>query len=460
MIAGACAAARAQGLAPGMAVAQAQAMVPGLKVVDADPAGDAAGLERLAAWCLRYAPVAAADPPDGIVIDVAGAAHLMGGEAALLEDLVRRLAAAGFAARAALADTLGGELGSRPLRAGGDDRSPGQRPRRPRIPACRRPAARRRDGRGPAPPRLRHGGRAHGGTPAVLGAALRPGARPPARPGPRGGARADRTRPPARDPAGPARLRRAAAACGRPAPRLAQARASALRRPRGEGPERAPARPPASTASAGPPPPCASARRSGTRDPAHLVRLFGEKLGTVDPGFGIEAASLAATRTEPFAARQLAVRDADAPPEAELGPLVDRIASRIGPRRLYRVAPVESDLPERAERRVAALSPPSGTSWHDGPRPALVLDPPEPVKVMALLPDHPPRLFVWRGRRMPIVRVDGPERVHGEWWRDDAETWLIRDYFRVEGEDGARYWLFRTGEANGPARWFLHGAFG
>jgi protein ImuB len=54
----------------------------------------------VAAWCLRYSPVAAPDPPDGIVIDVTGAAHLFGGEAALLDDVLVRLTNAGFAARA------------------------------------------------------------------------------------------------------------------------------------------------------------------------------------------------------------------------------------------------------------------------------------------------------------------------------------------------------------------------
>ncbi len=100
-------AARALGLRPGLALAQAQAMVPGLTVIPADPEGDAAALGRLAAWCLCYAPLVAPDPPDGIWIDVAGAAHLHGGEAALLAHLRRRLGRAGYRVRAALADTPG-----------------------------------------------------------------------------------------------------------------------------------------------------------------------------------------------------------------------------------------------------------------------------------------------------------------------------------------------------------------
>ena len=75
-------AARALGLHPGMPATQAQALVPGLLTHDADPKEDEAALERLALWALKlYSPVVAADPPDGLMIDASGAAHLHGGEA-------------------------------------------------------------------------------------------------------------------------------------------------------------------------------------------------------------------------------------------------------------------------------------------------------------------------------------------------------------------------------------------
>lgn len=102
------AAARAAGLCIGMPASKAQALVPGLIVHDAEPDADEMALERLALWALRrYAPIAAADPPDGIVIDTTGADHLHGGEAAMLTEMVERLGAAGFAARAAVADSWG-----------------------------------------------------------------------------------------------------------------------------------------------------------------------------------------------------------------------------------------------------------------------------------------------------------------------------------------------------------------
>jgi protein ImuB len=96
------------GLRVGMPAAKAQALVPGLIVRDAEPAADAKALDRLALWALqRYAPIAAADPPDGLVIDTTGAAHLHGGEDAMVKGMVKRLAASGIAARAAIADSWG-----------------------------------------------------------------------------------------------------------------------------------------------------------------------------------------------------------------------------------------------------------------------------------------------------------------------------------------------------------------
>lgn len=100
-------AAQQAGLRVGMPATKAQVLVPGLAKVDADPHGDADALERLAFWALRYSPVVMADHPDGFVIDIDGADHLIGGEDALLRDVVERMQQAGFAVRAAVADHWG-----------------------------------------------------------------------------------------------------------------------------------------------------------------------------------------------------------------------------------------------------------------------------------------------------------------------------------------------------------------
>ena len=100
-------AAQALGLRLGLTVAHAQALVPELHVAEATPEADDEGLTRLATWCMRYSPLVAADRPNGVWLDVAGAAHLFGGEEALLDDPQRRLRRAGVNARAAVADTPG-----------------------------------------------------------------------------------------------------------------------------------------------------------------------------------------------------------------------------------------------------------------------------------------------------------------------------------------------------------------
>ena len=114
-------------------------------------------------------------------------------------------------------------------------------------------------------------------------------------------------------------------------------------------------------------------------------------------------------------------------------------------------------MPERSVRRLSPLSA-ARTDWPvDLPRPARLVAPPEPVTVLALAPDHPPAVLVWRGSRLRIARADGPERVTGEWWVSDDEAGLVRDYYRVETQAGDRFWLFRDAPAAQGGRWWLHG---
>src|SRR3546814_11789999 len=84
--------------------------------------------------------------------------------------------------------------------------------------------------------------------------------------------------------------------------------------------------------------------------------------------------------------------------------------------------------------------------------------------VVALLTDPPPRRFVWRGQIYRVVAADGPERIHGEWWRNSREMWAVRDYFRVEADGGERVWLFRRGDdvdaPTGDLTLHIHGMFG
>ena len=99
-----------------------------------------------------------------------------------------------------------------------------------------------------------------------------------------------------------------------------------------------------------------------------------------------------------------------------------------------------------------------------GARPTRLLQRPEPVDVLALLPDDPPRQFQWRRQAHKVMKVEGPERIADEWWRPRSNGRVmpaniippVRDYYRVEDDDGGRFWLFRDGSTN-SAKWFLHG---
>jgi protein ImuB len=459
------AAARRAGLRVGMPTAKAQALVPGLIVRDAEPAADAEALDQLALWALRrYAPVAAADPPDGLVIDTTGAAHLHGGEDAMLQGMVERLAASGIATRAALADSWGAahafaRYGARPaivIPAEESEKAILDLP----IAALRLPKNMVEDL-------------------SVLGferigeLAAKPRAPLALRFGPELGRRLDQAMGRLSEPIDPVRppdLIEAQCVFAEPigAPETIARTTGKLVTQLCEMLE---------TKGLG-------ARRLdllfhrvdnrieaiciGTalpvRDAKRLTRLFCDKFEAIDPGFGIEIMRLAATLAEPLAQKQT-ISSLIEEPEAGVSGLIDTLANRVGEQHLYRFAPVASDVPERSVQKIAPAAPDTGETWPDPwPRPSRLLPAPEPIETVALLPDHPPVSFTWRGIRRRVKCADGPERVFGEWWKRDAELSAVRDYFRIEDEAGERFWIYRAGDgedaATGSHRWFLHGIFG
>jgi len=200
-----------------------------------------------------------------------------------------------------------------------------------------------------------------------------------------------------------------------------------------------------------------------TRDPRHLQRMLAMRVERIDPGLGIETMTLASPRVEDLAPEALSAGLGAEPATGDIAPLVDQLGGRVGPAALFRLTSRESDVPERAMAQVEPLARPSG--WPAWTRPVRLLRRPEQLAgVVALLPDHPPRRFTWRGTTYQVVAGDGPERIHGEWWRRSQELWAVRDYFRVEAACGARFWVFRRGDGvappTGDLTWYLHGLFG
>jgi protein ImuB len=450
------AAAAALGLRPGMKLAQAQILVPNLEVHDADPAGDAAALLRLAWWCLRYAPLVADDPPDGLWIDVTGSTHLHGGEAWLLRDLSRRLSSRGLAVCAAIADTPA--VAHAMARFGGGGAVPPGAAIMADFPieALRLPDTMLDD--------LRLMGFERVGPLAT--AARAPLVR---RFGTKLALRLDQAAGTLFEPIMPVtppaliqvRLAFAeplltAEAFSTVIGQLAQSVCIALERT-GLGARRLDLlfeRVDGST----------QVIRVGTarpgRDARHLGRMLDERLEQVDPGLGVEAMRLVVSAADPLGFVQIAALQQTPP---DITSLVDRLVNRLGEARVYRVALVESDVPERSVRSVPALTILTRTWPADLPRPVRLLSPPQRVDALALLPDHPPIAFTWRRVRHRVRHADGPERIAGEWWKRDREWIAVRDYFRVEDEDGRRFWLFRRGNGSdadtGDMSWFLHGFF-
>ncbi len=201
-----------------------------------------------------------------------------------------------------------------------------------------------------------------------------------------------------------------------------------------------------------------------SRDPDHFLRLFEERLDGIDAGFGIDQARLTAVWAEGVERVQdnLEQRAGEGTP---LPLLIDRLVTRLGKGRVSRLAPRHSHLPERAQRRAAPDIAPASASQYDlafHQRPLKLLDRPEQITVIYLTPDGLPRRFRWRGGMHDIVKVEGPERIAPEWWRQRSTT-RLRDYYRIEDGQGRRYWIYRSGMIGdgrgGLPDWFLHGLY-
>jgi protein ImuB len=489
------AAAEAEGLYRGQALADARAVLPGLVIGPSDPEGDGRALHALARAAARWSPLVAPRPlgraeddaEHGLALDVTGAAHLFGGEAALLADVLARLKERSVAARAACASrfALAWGLARFDPRAGkglvvAPSRDEERAARDPlpvealRLPSDTAEALRllglKTVGRTlvqPRGPLARRFGRG-----LILRLDQITGeqreAIEPLLPEPPCAVRARL--------AEPLMLREGVIEAMR---RLARALANELEA-RAEGAR-------ALTLSLfrvdGRVFEVAVGAARPTRDPVHIARLFVERLERVeiDLGFGVDIVALAATTTQRLDGEQDDL-DAEGGSAAarDLAALVDRLAARLGADAVKRAAFRESHLPERAAGWRAAgegtdtsarpggkpLPPPPGgegesAADHAPHPPALVrLPTPERVEAVAEVPDGPPRLFRWRKRLHRVTRAEGPERIACEWWREGKGA-LTRDHFRVETTEGRRFELARHGlfarETDAPV-WYVHGA--
>jgi protein ImuB len=461
------------GLKVRLGLADARARYPWLPVVDADFEADRRLLESVADWCDRYTPLVGLDPPDGLLLDVTGCAHLFGGESALARDLLLRLKRQGFAARAAVADTIGCAWGV--ARFGKQGIIPRGETEAAALPLPI--AALRVDAETVA-------GLKVAGLTCVGDLARRPRAPFAARFGKELLLRLDQALGRVEEPISPRLPVPAAMAEQRfPDPiaretdvlgtveQLGGRLAEVLER-RGEGGRlfqvalfRADGAVHRLEIGTGAP----------LRDPVRIRKLFEERLAVLgdacDPGFGYDMLRLSALVTERTDPAQTGLAGDDH--VEELAHLIDRLGARFGLRRVTRLVPQDTHIPEYAVAGVPAhglqptpaVMPPIEQDSLSATRPLRLLARPEPIEAIAEVPDGPPIRITWRHVAHQVARAEGPERIAMEWWRDNRGNQLTRDYFRVEDSAGVRMWVFREGlygrEMKPPVmpRWYLQGLF-
>lgn len=457
--------AEAGGLCVGMALADARAMSPHAQMLEADEAADAALLDHIAAWCEQFSPCVVLDAPNGVFLDIAGCAHLFGGEAALLDAALQRLKAQGFCVRGAIAPNPGAawalaRFGQSPI-------------------VNREALSQALAGLPIAALRL---------TPESETLLKRLGLQ-------RIGQVAEAPRAPFAARAGQHAMRRLDCVMGRAREALSPHR---------------------------PPPPvftlrrllepivtldailtvvadlcgdlCARLDETGDgvrllrlhlfgldrktrsvelglshpeRAPATLLRLWRERLAMAAENFDADG-GFEAIRLDAIEIEQIVLRHANLAPQASRdrqaeARLIDALSTRLGAQSVGCLMPYEVHAPERAAAWAPAFSvcvvpaaPPQDSVMR---RPLTLFARAQPVEVLAETPDGPPLRFRWRRVLHDVARAEGPERIAPNWLR--APRARARDYYRVEDREGRRFWLYREGfyGEGEPPRWFVHGLF-
>ena len=460
-------AARSNGAKPGQRLTDARAICPPLEIAFADHAGDARYLTRLGYWAQRWSPWTAVDGSDGLLLDSTGVAHCFGGENAMLSDMRDTFGTLGLTARTALAPTIGAAWalthygGSDRIIAGSSELVQALAPL---------PVASLRIDDGAALLLHRLGLKTVGALAEIPATAL-----------------ARRFRKHKGQMAGP--LHRLQQALGKSEevvePLTPQVRYRVAQRVVEPVQHVAVLEPILSDLAERL---CHAleqgqrgARRvrfeafrvdghiaqlqvetaAPVRAPGHIVRLFTERLERLDAGFGFDAFALTALWHEAMAARQKRLEEEEAEGIA-LPHLLDRLRTRLGAQSVSLPAPYASHIPERSLVWQHDATMPSWASVSVRERPIRLFDHPEPVTVIYATPDGPPRRFRWRRKLHDVAKSEGPERIAPEWWHEKSSI-RLRDYYKVEDEDGRRFWIYRNGVVDdgrgGSPEWFLHGLF-
>jgi len=449
--------AHSKGIYVNMVVADCKALVPELQIFDYDPEQPKKLLLALAEWCIRYTPFVSFDLPDGLILDVSGCTHLWGGEETYLEDLDKRFKDFGYHTQIAMADTIGAAWA---VCRFGQSLTVVKENVQAEAFSALPPEALRLDV--PILERLEKLGLT------TIGSFMKmPRTALRRRFGQSVLTRLDQAlgyEMEIMDPVKPIVPYQERLPCMEPirtAPAIEIAvktlsetlcerltheskglRKCELRCYRVDGNiqkiEISTTRP--------------------SRNAGHLFKLFENRIPQIEPDLGIELFILEASIVEELQSSQDALWTVSSKNEAAIAELLDRLSGKTGGGSIHRYLPDEHYWPERSVKVAASLTDKATSVWrNDLPRPLHLLPNPQAIEVTVPIPDYPPLLFKYKGILHRVKKADGPERIEQEWWVKDG---LYRDYYCVEDEKGARYWLFRSGDYNsGDAKWFLHGFF-
>jgi protein ImuB len=463
-------AARSLGLEPGMALADARARVPELQAVERDEPADRAWLLALADGCVRYTPMVALDAADGLILDVTGCTHLFGQERGLAADVEQRMARLRMSVRVAFAGTpkAAHALARYQALAVKDEAAAIRKlpvaalELEPKATQGLLRAGLKTVGDLSKRPMATIAARFGAGAVTALRELLGESAKPIEPRIPQAPILAER------------RFAEPVARTEYALQVLGELAAESVRQleERGEGGRRFEAY---FFRSDGLVRPLAVETSRPSRDPALVMRLMNERIeglsDPIDPGFGFDLIRLSVPVTEPLAITQLKL-EGGAALEAEVAALVDRLSTRLGRNRVRRLVPQDTHIPEQMQLALPAVEAGQpAASWPEPEagqpplRPLHLFDPPQPIDVIAEVPDGPPHRFRWRRKFHEVKRFEGPERIAPEWWKrkDGAvdRAGLTRDYYRVEDARGRRFWVFRHGlfEEKPMPQWYLHGLF-
>lgn len=449
--------ARSEGIKAGDVLASARAIIPDLVYFQDDPVSVQKLLSALAEWCLRFTPTVAVDAPDGLLLDISGCTHLWGGERSYIKSLQHKLLTGGYQAQIAIADTIGSAWA---LARYGNSKSSIAVPKkhiemlsllpptalRIEVSTVQRMQKlgfknigmfmnmphnilRRRFGNH----LLQRLNQALGNYPETL-SPIQPIA-------------PYQERLPCLEPictaTGIAIALRTLLEqlCFRLQKEGKGLRNGVLKGYRIDGNIQQ----------------IQIGTNKASYNITHLFQLFELKISTIEPALGIELFVLEAITVEDTYSAQEALWHTPGQQD-KIAELLDNIAGKLGLNTISRYLPVAQHWPERSVKIAHSLQEMPSVVWPNTlSRPIHLLAKPEPIEVTVPLPDYPPILFLHKKRVYKLVKADGPERIEQEWW---LENGAARDYYRVEDEQGARYWLFRLGQyGHGTPQWFLHGFF-